>query len=42
MGKPRVAGGLGWGSGTVSLSLSAIIVLVVTGVALREESGQTG
>ena len=37
MGKPRVAGGLGWGSGTVSLSLSAIIVLVVAGVALREE-----
>jgi uncharacterized membrane-anchored protein len=38
MGKPRVAGGLGWGSGTVSLSLSAFIVLVVANVALRERS----
>jgi uncharacterized membrane-anchored protein len=38
MGKPRVAGGLGWGSGTVSLSLSALIVLVVVAVALAERS----
>jgi uncharacterized membrane-anchored protein len=36
MGKPRVAGGLGWGSGTVSLSLSALIVLVVGAVATVE------
>lgn len=36
MGKPRLAGGLGWGSGTVSLSLSAIIVLAVAVIARRE------
>jgi uncharacterized membrane-anchored protein len=36
MGKPRVAGGLGWGSGTVALSLSALIVLAVAGVALTD------
>jgi uncharacterized membrane-anchored protein len=40
MGKPRVAGGLGWGSGTVSLSLSAIIVLVVCAVALCDRRGR--
>jgi uncharacterized membrane-anchored protein len=38
MGKPRVAGGLGWGSGTVSLSLTALIVVVVAIVALSERS----
>lgn len=42
MGKPRLAGGLGWGSGTVSLSLSAIIVVVVGVVAHRERSDQSG
>jgi uncharacterized membrane-anchored protein len=36
MGKPRVAGGLGWGSGTVALSLSALIVLSVAGVAVSD------
>jgi uncharacterized membrane-anchored protein len=40
MGKPRVAGGLGWGSGTVALSLSAIIVLVVFAVALSDRRGR--
>jgi uncharacterized membrane-anchored protein len=38
MGKPRIAGGLGWGSGNVALSLSALIVLVVGAVAIRERS----
>jgi uncharacterized membrane-anchored protein len=38
MGKPRSVGGLGWGSGTVSLSLSALIVLSVMAVALYERS----
>jgi uncharacterized membrane-anchored protein len=42
MGKPRLAGGLGWGSGSVALSLSAVIVLVVAGVARRERSDQRG
>ena len=42
MGKPRLAGGLGWGSGTISLSLSAIIVVVVGVVAHRERSDQSG
>jgi len=41
MGKPRVAGGLGWGSGSVALSLSAIIVVVVAGVALHERGDRT-
>jgi uncharacterized membrane-anchored protein len=40
MGKPRITGGLGWGSGTVSLSLSALIVLAVAAVALAERSDQ--
>jgi uncharacterized membrane-anchored protein len=39
-GKPRIAGGLGWGSGTVSLSLTALIALVVGAVALSEQRDQ--
>jgi uncharacterized membrane-anchored protein len=41
MGKPRIVGGLGWGSGTVSLSLTALIVLVVGAVALSERRDQS-
>jgi len=40
MGKPRVAGGLGWGSGNVALSLSAIIVVVVALVARSDRRGK--
>jgi uncharacterized membrane-anchored protein len=36
MGKPRSVGGLGWGSGNVALTLSAIIVIAVGTVALVE------
>jgi uncharacterized membrane-anchored protein len=38
MGKPRIVGGLGWGSGRVSLVLTALIVLVVGAVAHHERS----
>jgi uncharacterized membrane-anchored protein len=41
MGKPRVSSGLGWGSGSVSLALSALIVLAVAGVALAERRDGT-
>jgi uncharacterized membrane-anchored protein len=36
MGKPRIVGGLGWGSGNVSLTLSAVIVVAVGVLALFE------
>jgi uncharacterized membrane-anchored protein len=36
MGKPRVVGGLGWGSGNVSLVLTSIIVVAVGVLALVE------
>jgi uncharacterized membrane-anchored protein len=36
MGKPTIVGGLGWGAGNVSLSLSAIIVAAVGALALVE------
>jgi uncharacterized membrane-anchored protein len=36
MGKPKVVGGLGWGSGNVALTLSSIIVVAVAIVALVE------
>lgn len=36
MGKPRSVGGLGWGSGNVSLSLTGIIVIAVGILALVE------
>jgi uncharacterized membrane-anchored protein len=42
MGKPRVAGGLGWGPGNVALALSAMIVVGVTLVALRERPDRVG
>jgi uncharacterized membrane-anchored protein len=36
MGKPKVVGGLGWGSGNVALTLSSIIVVAVVALALFE------
>ncbi len=36
MGKPKVVGGLGWGAGNVSLTLTAIIVVAVGVLALVE------
>ena len=36
MGKPKIVGGLGWGSGNVSLTLSAVIVVAVGVLALFE------
>jgi len=36
MGKPRLSGGLGWGSGSVALVLSGLIVLVVALVASND------
>jgi uncharacterized membrane-anchored protein len=36
MGKPKIVGGLGWGSGDVALTLSAIIVLAVGALAIAE------
>ena len=37
MGKPRLSGGLGWGSGNVALVLTGVIALGVALVALRDE-----
>ena len=34
MGKPKIVEGLGWGSGSVALVLSIIIVLAVGDIAL--------
>jgi uncharacterized membrane-anchored protein len=39
MGKPKIVGGLGWGAGNVSLSLTALIVVAV-GVLAFVEAGQ--
>jgi hypothetical protein len=36
MGKPKIVGGLGWGSGSVSLALTSIIVVAVGLLALFE------
>jgi uncharacterized membrane-anchored protein len=36
MGKPKIVGGLGWGSGNVALVLSSIIVVAVCILALVE------
>ncbi len=36
MGKPKIVGGLGWGSGDVSLALSSVIVVAVGIVAVVE------
>ena len=36
MGKPKIVGGLGWGSGNVSLTLTSIIVAAVGALALVE------
>jgi uncharacterized membrane-anchored protein len=36
MGKPKIVGGLGWGSGNVSLTLTSIIVVAVGVLALVE------
>jgi uncharacterized membrane-anchored protein len=36
MGKPKIVGGLGWGSGNVALVLSSLIVLAVGALALSE------
>jgi uncharacterized membrane-anchored protein len=47
MGKPKIAGGLGWGAGNVSLALSFLIVLAVgalvvsTARNVRSESNRT-
>lgn len=40
MGKPRSAGGLGWGDGTVAVALSAIIVCLVTYLAISHRDVQ--
>jgi uncharacterized membrane-anchored protein len=34
MGKPKIVGGLGWGSGNVSLTLTSIIAVAVGVLAL--------
>jgi uncharacterized membrane-anchored protein len=36
MGKPKIAGGLGWGAGNVALTLSSIIVVAVLTLAHAE------
>jgi uncharacterized membrane-anchored protein len=36
MGKPKLVGGLGWGSGNVALSLSSIIIVAVGSLAFVE------
>ena len=36
LGKPRIVGGLGWGSGNVALTLSSVIVVAVGVLALHE------
>jgi uncharacterized membrane-anchored protein len=36
MGKPRIVGGLGWGSGNVALTLTSVIVVAVATLALFE------
>jgi uncharacterized membrane-anchored protein len=38
MGKPKIVGGLGWGSGNISLTLTAIIVVAVGLLAFREST----
>lgn len=39
-GKPSRAGGLGWGSGTMSVLFTAAIVLLVAGLSVRERKTQ--
>jgi hypothetical protein len=42
MGKSRGAGGLGWGSGSVALALSAAIVALVAYLAATRRDVQAG